>query len=169
MAICQNIVLNTNATESGTASVTKMVTIVLLVVKHSVLQTYLSQNLPTQRCPFTHLSQETAVWSFWSPSFEMTIISWYPFLQNFCWIWHRRPDYGTMVFPVAWGTQKPRVPSHPSVINVGGLFGSWNFVKLIPIADLLWGQMRGIVWFHFSPMLWWRQPFTFCWEGWTSP
>lgn len=53
------------------------------MVNHSILQTHLSQNLWTQQCTFTHLPQLTAIWSFWSPSFEVVIISWYPLRQDF--------------------------------------------------------------------------------------
>lgn len=108
MTICQNIILNTSSTQSGTASVTRMVIIVLVMVKHSVLQTYLSQNLPTQQCTFTHLPQETAVWSF--------LLSDNDFLVSvssgcFCCFYYRRPNSVTVVLPVAWGVPESCVPS----------------------------------------------------------
>lgn len=146
VAICQNTILNTNSTQSGTASVTRMIIIVLVMVKHSVLQTYLSKNLLPQQCTFTHLLQETAVWSFLlSDNYFLVSVS----SGCFCCFYYRRPNSGTVALPVAWGVQEFLCTFLPSV-NVGRLLGSCNSVKLIQTAGLLWGCARGIVWFQFK-------------------
>lgn len=79
MAICQGIILNTNATQSSTANVARAIMIVLIMVKYSILQMNPSQNSPRI---FAHLPlRQIAGWSFWSPFwsgsyFLVSISSW---------------------------------------------------------------------------------------------
>lgn len=77
---------------------------------------------------------------------------------------------GQRFFPIAWGMQEPWVPSHLQWMwEALVLFRSWNFVKLIQTSGPSVSLLRGIVWFHFSGMLWGRQHFKLCWEGWMCP
>lgn len=96
MAICQGIILNTNATQSSTANVARAIMIVLIMVKYSVLQMNPGQNSP---CILLIFLLDRLQVGLSALLFEVPVISWSPFLHEFfIFFCQRGPSSWTGVF-----------------------------------------------------------------------